>query len=58
MSYELFISLKHLKAKKRAFISVISFISIVGIMVGVMALIVVLSVMKGFEEDLREKILG
>jgi len=58
MSYELFISLRHLKAKKRAFVSVISFISIIGIMVGVMALIVVLSVMKGFEEDLREKILG
>ena len=59
MSYELFIGLRYLKAKrKQSFISVITFISIFGIMIGVMALIIVLSVMTGFEEDLREKILG
>lgn len=59
MSYELFIGLRYLKAKrKQAFISVITVISIVGIMVGVTALIIVLSVMNGFEETLKEKILG
>lgn len=59
MSYELFIGLRYLKAKrKQSFISVISFISILGITVGVMALIIVLSVMNGFEENLKEKILG
>ncbi|WKZ32588.1 MAG: lipoprotein-releasing ABC transporter permease subunit [Thermodesulfobacteriota bacterium] len=59
MSYELFIGLRYLKAKrKQTFISVITFISIAGITVGVTALIIVLSVMTGFEEDLREKILG
>ncbi len=59
MSYELFIGLRYLKAKrKQTFISVITFISILGITVGVTALIIVLSVMTGFEENLREKILG
>ncbi|MBE9528327.1 MAG: lipoprotein-releasing ABC transporter permease subunit [Proteobacteria bacterium] len=59
MSYQLFIGLRYLKAKrKQSFISVITFISIIGIMVGVTALIVVLSVMNGFEETLKEKILG
>ena len=59
MPYQLFIGLRYLKAKrKQTFISVITFISIIGIMVGVTALIVVLSVMNGFEETLKEKILG
>lgn len=59
MAYELFIGLRYLKAKrKQTFISVITWISILGIMVGVTALIVVLSVMTGFEETLKEKILG
>jgi lipoprotein-releasing system permease protein len=59
MSYELFIGLRYLKAKrKQTFISIVTLISIIGIMVGVMALIIVLSVMTGFEETLREKILG
>ncbi len=59
MAYELFIGLRYLKAKrKQTFISIITFISILGIMVGVTALIVVLSVMTGFEGDLRDKILG
>src|SRR3972149_7657617 len=59
MSYELFIGLKYLKAKrKKTFISIITFISVMGVAVGVMALIIVLSVMTGFENDLREKILG
>jgi lipoprotein-releasing system permease protein len=59
MSYELFIGLRYLKAKrKQTFISLITFISIGGVMVGVTALIVVLAVMNGFKEDLRDKILG
>ena len=57
--YELFISLRYLKAKrKQAFISVISFISIGGVAISVMALIIVLGVMTGFSDDLRNKILG
>ena len=59
MSYELFIGLRYLKAKrKKTFISIITFISAMGVAVGVMALIIVLSVMTGFENDLREKIVG
>ena len=57
--YEIFISLRYLKAKrKQTFISVISFISISGVAIGVMALIIVLGVMTGFSDDLRNKILG
>jgi lipoprotein-releasing system permease protein len=57
--YELFIGLRYLKAKrKQTFISIITLLSIIGIMLGVMALIVVLSVMDGFTYEIREKILG
>ncbi len=59
LPYQLFISLRYLKSKKRH--RVISFntaISIIGVSVGVMALLVVLSVMSGFHEDLQKKILG
>jgi len=59
MRYEWFIGLRYLKAKrKQTFISIITIISIVGVTVGVMALIVVLSVMSGFEKTLKEKIVG
>ncbi len=59
MSFELFVSYRYLKAKrKQTFISIITFISIGGVTLGVMALIVVLAVMSGFENDLKEKILG
>ena len=59
MFFELFLGLRYLKAKrKQAFISVITIISVVGVLVGVMALIVVLSVMNGFRADLLSKILG
>ncbi|NWF55804.1 MAG: lipoprotein-releasing ABC transporter permease subunit [Syntrophaceae bacterium] len=59
MRYELFISLRYLKAKrKQVFISVITFLSMAGVGLGVMALVVVLSVMRGFEDDLKGKILG
>ncbi len=56
---ELFIGLRYTRAKRRNhFISFISLVSILGIAVGVMALIVVISVMNGFEKELRERILG
>src|SRR4030042_4558588 len=59
MRYELFISLRYLKAKrKQVFIAIITLLSMVGVGLGVMALIIVLSVMSGFEEDLKKKILG
>jgi len=59
MFFELFLGMRYIKAKrKQAFISVITVISVVGVMVGVMALIVVLSVMNGFRADLMSKILG
>lgn len=59
MPYELFISLRYLKAKrKQAFISLISVISIGGVALGVAALIAVLAVMTGVENDVRDKILG
>ena len=57
--FELFLGMKYLKAKrKQRFISVITVISVLGVMVGVMALVVVLSVMNGFRADLMSKILG
>jgi lipoprotein-releasing system permease protein len=59
MVLELFLSLRYLKAKrKQAFISIISVISILGVMVGVMSLIVVLSVMNGFRSELTLKFIG
>ena len=59
MTFELFLGLRYLKAKrKQSSISVITLITAIGIMTGVMALIIVLSVMNGFREDLVSKILG
>ncbi len=59
LPYELLIGLRYTRAKRRNhFISVISVISMAGIALGVMALIVVLSVMNGFQEELRGRILG
>ena len=59
MPFELFVGLRYLRARrKQAFISLITVISIGGVALGVMALIVVLAVMSGFEHDLRAKILG
>ncbi len=56
---ELYIGLRYTRAKRRNhFISFISLISMLGIALGVMALIVVLSVMNGFEKELRSRILG
>jgi lipoprotein-releasing system permease protein len=53
------VSLRYLRAKRnQIFVSIITFISIAGIFLGVAALIIVLAVMNGFETDLRNKILG
>jgi lipoprotein-releasing system permease protein len=58
MPYELLIGLRYLRAKRKStFISIITFISTAGVALGVMALIIVLAVMTGFEEDLKGKIL-
>jgi lipoprotein-releasing system permease protein len=58
-SFEWFVSLRYLRAKrKQKFISLITLISILGVAVGVMALIVVLSVFSGFTEGLRDQIIG
>ena len=57
--FELFAGLRYTRAKRRNhFISFISMASMAGIAIGVMALIVVLSVMNGFERELRSRILG
>jgi len=59
LPYQLFIALRYLKSKKKhKGISVNTLISTGGVAVGVMALLVVLSVMSGFHEDLQKKILG
>ena len=59
MSYELFLGMKYLMAKrKKGFLSIITLISLVGVMVGVMALIVVMSVMNGFHADIMTKKIG
>lgn len=56
---EFFIGLRYTRSKhKNHYISFISLASMLGIMIGVLALITVLSVMNGFEKELRERILG
>jgi lipoprotein-releasing system permease protein len=59
LPYQIFIALRYLKSKKKyRAVSVTTAISIGGVAVGVMALLVVLSVMSGFHLDLQKKILG
>ena len=59
LPYELLVGLRYTHAKRRNhFISFISVVSMAGIALGVMALIVVLSVMNGFQQELRTRILG
>ncbi|MCD6570779.1 MAG: lipoprotein-releasing ABC transporter permease subunit [Deltaproteobacteria bacterium] len=59
MKFELFIARRYLKAKKSLkFISFTSGLAVFGIGIGVMALIVVLAVMNGFQDDIKTKILG
>jgi len=59
VSYQVLIALRYLRAKRRQrTVSLNTFISIAGVTLGVAALIATLAVMSGFEENLREKILG
>ena len=57
LPFELQLALRYLRPK-RTFVSVITLISIVGVMLGVAVLIIVISVMTGFDQELRNKILG
>jgi lipoprotein-releasing system permease protein len=59
MRYELFIGMRYLQARRReTFISLITIISVLGVMIAVMTLNVVMAVMSGFEETLRDRLLG
>ena len=59
MRFELFIAWRYITARRREkFISLVGVISVLGVAIGVAALIVVLSVMAGFDNDLKEKIIG
>ena len=57
LPFELFLALRYLRPK-RTFVSIITLISVIGVMLGVAVLIIVISVMTGFDRQLREKILG
>ncbi|MDX1950753.1 MAG: ABC transporter permease [Verrucomicrobiota bacterium] len=57
LPFELMLALRYLRPK-RTFVSVITLISIIGVMLGVAVLIIVISVMSGFDKELRDKILG
>jgi len=57
LPFELFLALRYLRPK-RTFVSVITLISVLGVALGVAVLIIVISVMSGFDHDLRDKILG
>ncbi len=59
MKYELFVGLRYLRARRReTFISLLSMISILGVTIAVLTLNVVIGVMTGFEEVLRDRLLG
>jgi lipoprotein-releasing system permease protein len=59
LPYELFVALRYLLAKrKQAYISLISFISVLGVGVGVMAVLIAMALMTGLQKELRERIVG
>lgn len=59
MAFETFIGARYLRTRQsQSFISLITILSIAGVTVGVMALIIVIAVMAGFESDLKKRILG
>ena len=59
MDWKLFVGMRYLtRRSKERFISIISVISIMGVIVGVAALIVVISIMTGFDLEIKEKIIG
>ena len=57
MQFSLFLALRYLKPK-RTFVSIITLISILGVTLGITVLILVISVMTGFDQELRRKVLG
>lgn len=57
LPYELFLALRYLRPR-RTFVSVITLISIIGVMLGVAVLIIVIAVMSGFDREWRERILS
>ncbi len=59
MPYELYVALRYLFARrKQAFISVISLVSMLGVTVGVMALVIALALMTGLQQGVRDRMLG
>jgi lipoprotein-releasing system permease protein len=59
MPFELFVAVRYLLARRRqAFISLISLISVIGVGVGVMALLIALALMTGLQTELRDRIVG
>jgi lipoprotein-releasing system permease protein len=58
VSYSLQIGIRYLRSKKRATVSMITLISIIGVALGVAALLAVLSITTGFEKAFRDKVLG
>jgi lipoprotein-releasing system permease protein len=59
LSWEFFVGLRYLRSRRsEAFVSVITLISTLGVLLGVMVLTITLAIMTGFEEDLRARILG
>ena len=57
LPFELFLALRYLRPK-RTFVSAIMLISVIGVTLGVAVLIIVISVMSGFDKQMRDKILG
>ena len=59
MSYELFVTRRYLKSKQRSgFLSVISFIAVGGVILGVAALVIMLSVTNGFSGEVKNRLIG
>src|SRR5258705_6684358 len=57
LPFELFLALRYLRPK-RTFVSIITLISVIGVMLGVAVLIIVISVMSGFDKETRDRLLG
>src|SRR5688572_24660711 len=57
LPFELLLALRYLRPK-RTFVSIITLISIIGVMLGVSVLIIVISVMSGFDQELKDKVFG
>ena len=57
-NFELFVAIRYFRGKKDKFISLVSYLSMIGIMLGVAILIIVMSVMNGYEVELIDRILG